>query len=215
MQILDLSHTIEPTMPLYLGTPSPSFQPIASIAHDGFAEQLLTFSSHTGTHVDAPSHLFKQGATVEAMDVSRFVGRAVVLDVRSLLGEEIGLELLLPHEALVRECQFVLLYTGWSCFWGKEAYFGHYPCLSLEAAQWLTSMELHGIGVDALSVDSADSHELPIHRILLERGMVIVENLRGLEPLLHQRFLFSALPLKLAGGEASPVRAIAKVDGVF
>ena len=213
MQILDLSHTIEPTMPLYLGTPSPSFQPIASIAHDGFTEQLLTFSSHTGTHVDAPSHLFEQGATVEAMDVSRFVGRAVVLDVCLLLGDEIGLELLLPHEALVRESQFVLLYTGWSCFWGKEAYFSHYPCLSLEAAQWLTSMRLHGIGVDALSVDSVDSHELPIHRILLGNGMVIVENLTSMEPLLGLEFLFSALPLKLLHGEASPVRAVAIVDG--
>ena len=211
MQIIDLSHTIEPAMPLYPGTSLPLFTPIASIADDGFAEQLVTISSHTGTHVDLPAHLFLQGTTVGEMDVAQFVGQAMVLDVRGVAGKEIGLELLLPYAALVDECQFLLLCTGWSSFWGDAAYFSRYPCLSLEAAKWLTTMECYGIGVDAPSVDPVDAHELPIHTALLGSGMVIVENLTDLDMLVSKRFLFSALPLKLQKGEASPVRAVAMV----
>ena len=65
MRFIDLSHTITSGMPCYPGTPGPQFQPLASIEEQGFAEQLFSLSSHTGTHVDLPSHMLRGGRSLD------------------------------------------------------------------------------------------------------------------------------------------------------
>lgn len=209
MQIIDLTHPIEPTMPLYPGTPSPSFQPIASIAADGFAEQLITFSSHTGTHIDLPSHILPDGASMEAYVVADFIGRGVVFDARSLSGSLITPTHLSLIEQQLVESDFLLLCTGYDRYWGGAEYFEHYPVLSHEAVQWLRRFSLKGLGIDAISVDSATSSDLFIHHQLLNYGVIAIENLTGLSQLLGKLFMFYCIPLKFANTEASPVRAFA------
>ena len=65
-----------------------------------------------------------------------------------------------------------------------------------------------GIGIDAISIDPIDSRDLPVHKLLLGAGLIVVENLTGLE-VLPQSFDFMALPLKIAEADGSPVRAAA------
>ena len=84
MKVIDLTHTISETMPVYPGTEQPRLTPANSYEKDGFKETLLSMYSHTGTHVDPPAHLFAGRTTLDAFPVSQFVGRAVVINCRHL-----------------------------------------------------------------------------------------------------------------------------------
>ncbi|NTW69742.1 MAG: cyclase family protein [Chlorobiaceae bacterium] len=209
MRVIDLTHTVESGMPVYPGTPEPEFQPIATIEKDGFAEQLISLSSHTGTHIDLPSHMFADCLTPDVFSVEQFAGKGMVIDLRSAAVGVITKELLLPFSANIEGSDFLLLCSGWSGYWGRPDYFKGYPVLSLDAAQWLTGFHLKGIGVDMISLDLPDSLDFPVHKSLLASGMVLIENLTALALLLHCSFTFCAFPLKIAGAEASPVRAVA------
>ena len=79
--LIDMTHTITQEIPIYPGTPAPTLAPACTLTKDGFRETLLTFSSHTGTHMDAPAHLLREGRTLDDMPMSQFSGRATVLDV--------------------------------------------------------------------------------------------------------------------------------------
>ncbi|EAT59623.1 cyclase family protein [Chlorobium ferrooxidans] len=211
MRVIDLTHTIEPGMPVYPGTPEPEFQPLATLDKEGFAEQLITLSSHTGTHIDLPAHIFPDRSFPDVFSVEQFTGKGVVMDVRDAAGGVISKELLKPFSALIGSCDFLLLCSGWSDYWGWPDYFRGYPVFSVEAAHWLTGFELKGIGVDMISVDLPDAVDLPVHRKLLGKGIVLIENLTALSSLPDSPFTFCAFPLKIAGAEASPIRAVALV----
>lgn len=208
MNIIDLSHTIAPEMPVYPGDSPPVITSRAEINEDGFVEKSILFGSHTGTHIDAPAHIIPYAATLDRMPIHRFMGQASIIDLTGLEYPGINISSLQTYEPLFKTSEFILLYTGWSQLWGQEKYFKGYPILSLEAALWVDSFGLKGIGVDALSVDEPGSTDFPIHKILLER-MLIIENLTNLEKLPKTGFIFSCFPLKLENADASPTRAVA------
>lgn len=210
MHLVDLTHLIEPAMPVYPGTAAPVLSPANTIEEHGFRETILTMTSHTGTHMDAPAHLFPEGATLDARSAEQLGGSAYVLDCTSFgEGETIPLSHLLAHEADLRGAEFLLLATGWDKFWHEERYFGAYPALSEEAAAFAATLSLKGIGMDTISVDPMNAPSLPNHRLLLKEGTVIIENLKGLVPLAGQHITFYPLPLNYANADGAPIRAIA------
>lgn len=211
MHIVDLSHPVTADMPLWPGTPAPNFSDLHTVGRDGFGERWLQLSSHTGTHLDAPAHLFEGAASLDRLPVDHFIGKGALLDLRDAQPEPVSLDQLLLQRATIESAEFLLLHTGWSRFWGKAAYDGGYPVLSEEAAAWLAGLGLKGIGIDAPSFDDPDSEELPIHRALLGAGLVLIENLTALDRLGGHEFLLSVLPLPIAGAEACPVRAVALI----
>ena len=101
MRVLDLSHPIHAGMPVYPGTPRPGVAPANTIAEHGFAERLLTLSSHTGTHMDAPAHLLEGGRTLDSYPPDRFVGPGCVID---LAGLGLATSLLHDQEERLRGC---------------------------------------------------------------------------------------------------------------
>lgn len=208
MRILDLTHTITEDMPVYPGDPVPGLTPARTVGRDGFRETLLTLSSHTGTHMDAPAHVFEDLSTLDALDVERFAGPAAAVDCSALpAGAEIGPECLDGLD--LAKLDFVLFFTGWCRYWGKPAYFEGFPVFSPACARALAAAGLKGVGVDAPSVDPMDAAELPNHRVLLGAGLVLVENLVDIVEIFEQAFTFCALPLKYAGADGAPVRAVA------
>lgn len=213
MQFVDLSHTIQAGMSCYPGTPSPLFQPLASIDEHGFSEQLMTISSHTGTHVDLPSHILSAGRSLDMFSVDRFAGAGVAINFRSIVGGIITVDALFPFRDLIRKSEFLLLCSGWSQHWGSPDYYAGYPVLSTDAACWLTGFYLKGVGVDMISVDIPESDNFPVHRCLLQNGILIVENLICPPLLFSSPFIFCCFPLKISGAEASPVRAVALIEG--
>lgn len=207
--ILDLTHPIAPGMPCYPGTEPPVFRRAFTLAEHGYAEQRLTLLTHTGTHLDAPAHMLPDGATLDHYPGAYFVGLAAVLDVSAAAGRELTTEFLQRQIQKYDDLDFVLLATGWSDRWGQASYFEGFPVLGTDAARWLVRRGLRGVGIDAVSVDAADSVDFPVHRILLGGGLVIVENLTGLRALCGRRCQFCCLPLKIAGADGAPVRAVA------
>jgi kynurenine formamidase len=212
LEAVDLTHAVSPGMPCYPGTEPPVFVTSCTLPHQGFEEKTITLYSHTGTHVDAPSHLLEGGATLGGYDVGSFVGTGVVLDLAHPGKSVVGREQLEPRAAEIEGRDFVLLHTGASKAWGQPGYFERYPVLSEGAASWLAGFRPKGVGVDAISVDPVATETFPVHRQFLERGILVIENLTRLEALLGRAFLLLCLPLKIEGADGAPVRAVALVS---
>lgn len=210
--ILDLTHTIKPDMPVYPSTIKPSLTATGSLTRDGFRETLIQFTSHTGTHMDAPSHLLMNGSTLDVLPPSQFCGRAAVLDVSHLPeGGIITADFLRAQNGTLLSVDFVLFYTGWEKKWGTDEYYGAFPVPDQEAARYLVSCGLKGVGTDALSVDTLRDEALCAHRALLNGGLVIIENLCLKKLVGRSDVMFYALPLKFEEADGAPVRAIAEI----
>lgn len=209
MKVIDLSHTIHSAMPVFPGTEPPMIQEANTIEKDGFAEAKITFYSHTGTHMDAPAHMIARGKSLDEYPIEHFMGPALVMDFTHIQRNEIDLEELRPYEDQIRKVDFVILKTGWSQYWGEDAYFVGFPALSEEAAKWIASFKLKGIGTDAISIDSMESTTFNIHHTFFENHMVIIENIANLDALTSNVFIFSCMPLKTQKADGSPVRAVA------
>ena len=211
MKPVDLTHPITPSMPVYPGTEPPVFSAGCSIEEVGFLEKKITFYSHTGTHIDAPAHLIKGHNTLDMLAIDHFYGPALMLNFDHFVTQTIGVKDLEPYQDQIKKVQFLLVCTGWSRYWGTEKYFSDYPVLSIEAANRLTSFGLKGFGLDTVSADSADSKDYPIHKTLLQKNTIIIENLVNLDRLPNQ-FEFSCFPLSFEDADGSPVRAVAFIQ---
>jgi kynurenine formamidase len=199
-------------MPIYPGIDPPVFETPVSIEKDGFVEKKITLYSHTGTHMDAPAHIIDRAMTLDAMAVERFGGEGFIIDISGINSQVITLDHIHGYEQLFQEKEFALIYSGWCHYWDSDTYFRDYPVLDSESAKWITSFNLKGIGIDMIPVDAINSMEMPIHKILLNHGLVIVENLANLELLIGKNFSFMAFPLKIEKADGSPVRAVAKIS---
>ena len=212
MNVFDLSHPLGENTPAYPGTEPPRISDACTVEKDGFAEKLLRFYSHAGTHVDAPSHMIEGAATIEALDAGRFVGSGCVVDLSRMGRSRIEIAGLEGERDRIARAEFVLLRSGWADRWGDASYFSGYPVLSIEAARWLAEFPLKGLGADMISFDEMHSTTMDAHKVFLAKGMILVENLTGLERLIGREFVFSCLPLKISGGDGSPVRAVALLE---
>ena len=209
--IIDLTHTISPDTYVYPGTPSPAFSATRTIARDNARETLLQVGSHTGTHMDAPRHILPDGFGLDKLPVSQFCGRAAVIDVSHLgPGGVVTADFLRQCPCLIT-ADYALFYTGWEKKWDTPAFLEEpFPVLDKEAAQYLVSCGLKGVGTDAISVDPLDTQTFSAHHVLLGGGLVIVENLCLKKLLGRTDVMFFALPLKFEGADGAPVRAIAE-----
>ena len=162
----------------------------------------VSMSTHTGTHFDAPLHYDADGAPTDALGLACFIGPAVVVEVRE------GALILPEHLAGIDTARFprVLFKTRASDTPG-DVWSDDFPALHPETVDALGRRGVVLVGTDAPSVDPADSTLLLAHHALARCGIVNLENLclRGVEPGGYQ---LVALPLKLAGMDAAPVRAV-------
>jgi kynurenine formamidase len=196
-------------MPVYPGTPSAALEMAASLKSEGYNELQIRISTHTGTHIDCPLHIIDDGFDT-ASSANYFVGRALKVNCTGL--EPIPLSLFQQNEEVIRNVDFLLLFTGWDHNWNKPTYFGDFPVMKVESAEYLMKFKLKGIGIDAPSFDPVNSPNFPVHKCFLGRGLILIENLTNLQTLPENGFLFSCLPLKIANGDGSPVRAVAIID---
>jgi kynurenine formamidase len=211
-RVIDLSHPLAPGMPVYPGTAPVAVEATATVADRGYREHRVSLSTHTGTHVDAPAHMLAEGRSLDTYPAETFVGPATVLDVAAAPGGDVDRSLLDPHAELLARQAFLLLRTGWSAHWGESAYFEGFPALTPAAAAWLAELGLRGIGVDSVSIDRHDSSDYAVHRTLMARELLIIENLRGLEELVGREFTLACLPLALVGADGATARAVALID---
>ena len=211
MRVIDLTHTIKADMPVYPGTGTPKLEPANTYEENGFRETLVSFYSHTGTHMDPPAHLFAGRATLDAFPASQFLGRALVIDCTHLReGEAITMKELRKYGGLEDTVDFLLFYLGWDARWGTEAYFGEYPCIDEEVLRHILDGSYKGIGFDVIGLDPIADENLPRHKALFrEKDIVNIENLTNLGQCGTEPFWFACLPMKIEGSDGAPVRAIA------
>ncbi|MBX0304488.1 cyclase family protein [Haloarcula salinisoli] len=234
MPAADLSHPVESGMPVYPGDPAVTVDPHATMVADGYRVSALSCGSHTGTHIDAPSHTEPDGRAIDEFPVSRFVRDAVRVDLR----DHSPREPIRPADLPSVDAEAVVLWTGWDRHWGDADYLDH-PYLTPAAARHCAEQG-YDVAVDALNVDptpatgaggsnephatdgaggSGDPHAtdddavegVPAHHELLGNDRLVVENLTNLGGV-PERFELAAVPLALADGDGAPVRAVARWD---
>ena len=209
MKILDLTHLIEEAMPVYPETEPPKLTPSNTFEQHGFRETLLTMGSHTGTHMDAPAHMLRDGKTLDQFPADKYIGTAYVLDCSDLAGKEIPKARLQLHASEIEAADFLLFYTGWEEYFGAASNTSPpSPCSRLRRRSTLP-LPLKGVGTDAISIDPMDTVDYPVHKILLGAGFVNTENLCNLASLVGKTFPYATLPLRFKNADGSPVRAVA------
>ena len=207
MRVVDLSHPVSADTPVFPGD-GPVGVTILSAGEIHLSR--MDLSLHTGTHMDAPFHFCGGGQTIDRVPLARCIGPARRIDLRGVTaGEAIGRAHLLPHADALHQARIAVLDTAWSQHWGAPDYFTDHPCLTGDAAQFLLDCGVQLVGVDMPSIDRAP---YAAHRILLGAGVPIVENLTNLDAIGTDPFELVVLPLKLAGRDGSPVRAVAMVQ---
>lgn len=212
MKVTDLSHIIDSDMPVFPGTEQPIFKTANTFDKDGFRETKITFYSHTGTHIDAPAHMLSDGPYLDNLNIEHFLGKATILDFSNRATEFIDVESLKPYEEIVKNVEFIIIKTGWSKYWGDDQYFRNFPSLSEDSAKWLSGFNLKGIGMDTISIDDMNSVTFAVHKLLMAKGIIIIENLTNLDSIRNEYFILSVMPLKNKNADGSPVRAISIED---
>lgn len=211
MKVIDLTHTIKEDMPVYPGTEAPKLIPANSYEEHGFKETRLEMYSHTGTHIDPPAHLFARRSTLDNLPPEQFIGKALVIDCRTLnRGEKITMDFIKKYGALADRADFLLFNLGWDKLWGKDDYFGDYPCLDDETLDYILAGDYKGIGFDVIGLDPISDVNLTRHKKLFEKKDIInIENLKNLDLCGDSLFNFSCFPLKIENSDGSPARAVA------
>jgi kynurenine formamidase len=108
----------------------------------------------------------------------------------------------------VRENEIALLMTGWDRHYGTPKYFSNHPALTKSGAEFLEFKGVAAVGVDGPNIDFPDDSTFPAHTTLLSKGILVMENLRGLDAVENSRVRFVALPLPFQARPGSPIRAI-------
>ena len=216
MRLIDLSQPVFDGCPNCPAHPQVRVTLGATHERDGWRLEMLNLASHTGSHVDAPLHKLAGGATVDDLPLDRFVGEALVVDLRdSTPSMPITAALLAKHLNQNVADRIVLLATGWG---ERRARSGEWyycsPFVSVDGAQWLVDQKVRGVGIDHYSIaGAAEPNNARVHEVLLGGGAWIVEELRFPEEVfwLPQPVKFWALPVNFKGFSGAFCRPVIAV----
>ena len=205
MKLIDISHGLSESTPVYRDDPPVRLEKTRSVEKDDYTLFRLDSGLHAGTHLDAPSHLLRDGKMICDFPLNRFAGRGKLLDVR---GYEC-IEMRPEYSTQISEGDIVLLFTGFDEKFGSPDYFTRHPVVSLELAEFFVLRHISVLGFD---MPSPDRSPYDIHKTLLEGNVLMLENLTNLHELLSaDSFEVMAFPLKIST-EASLVRAVCRLD---
>ena len=194
MRILDISPLITEASPVYPGDAPLS---LSFVRSPEVCVGTLTMSAHLGAHVDAPQHLNRPG-DVSEIDLKELIGSCQVIES---IGNKVITAEDLPSKLYA---QRVLIKTGFKMpgSWSED-----FSYLSTDAVAFLIEQGVKVIGIDTPSIDPAEDEKLPSHVLAIDAGILILENLE-LSAVQAGEYELIALPLKIKGLEASPVRAV-------
>ncbi len=207
MKIYDVSILLSEDMPVFPGDPPLKIDRIAKVSESKTVNiSSIAMGSHTGTHIDSPLHFVKDSQGIDKIPLDRFVGRARVIDLCSVETEITKKDLKEFDEKITRG-DIILLKTKNSEMWDGEEFREDFIYLTKDAGRYLLKKGIKTVGIDYLSIEKYGSKTAPIHHLLLENGVPIIEglNLKGIKP---GEYFFACLPLKIKEGDGAPARAI-------
>jgi arylformamidase len=204
--IYDISPPITEALKVWPGDVPPSREIVSDVARGGSrTNSILHATVHLGSHIDAPSHFSPEGLSIDEVDLDTFLGPCQVIRVPMACRE-----LLTPaHLKTPVVAQRVLFATG--TYPDPNEFHDDFAALSPKLVEWLHDKGVKLVGVDTPSIDLFTATDLPSHKALLGHKMGILEGLM-LEQVPEGMYELIALPLKLVGYDASPVRAILRTQ---
>ena len=201
----DISVPIANGGAVYPGNPEIRIEPQQEMAKGSSSNvSSLAFGSHTGTHVDAPKHMIDDGESVDKLPFDTLMGPAVLVDVGTKC-MAVGAQELKLHE--LKGHKRILIKTRNSAFIRDPGFREDYTYLAPDGAEYLVSLGVKLVGVDYFSVEQFHSGHHRSHLALLNAGVVIVEGLDLSQPP-PGPYDFRVLPLRLAGLDGAPARAV-------
>lgn len=207
MTIYDISLSISPNLPTWPGDPGLKLEQYASMDKgEHYNATHISSSVHLGTHVDAPRHFLNDGNTVEQLPLEVLTGPCYVTQLPD--GIEAITSEVLDRTEITSEMKRVLFGTSNSHYWakGESRFQTDFVAITEDGAEWLVERGIQLIGVDYLSVAPYEE-SIPTHTVLLKAGVVIVEGL-NLANIMRGFYDLYCLPLKIAGSDGAPARAI-------
>jgi len=200
---LDISRPITAQMPVWPGTPQPLIQRVESMDEGAPCNvSHLNFSAHTGTHMDAPFHFIRSGATMESLPLDAVMGPARVVEVNDpvcIRPEHLPADLGDGERILFKTV------SGERC-WPLNDFVEDYVGLSAAAARILAGRRTRCAGIDYLSIGGFRQDLVETHEILLTAGVWIIEGL-DLRRIAPGRYELACLPLLIPGADGAPARA--------
>lgn len=206
MRVVDLTMWITPSMKVFPGSPKPSFIPWSRFDSHGYDSEAMFMSTHTGTHIDAPSHFAPGLDGIDKIPAGRLVCNAVLVKAPKEANQLIECKDLAGD---MRQGDAVVIATGWERHASKGNYMSENPGLSAEAAKYLVGKKVNAVAIDGPSIDAGIDEKFAAHNILLPRNILTVENLCNVYKITTNRFTLVLCPLKLKGATGSPARVLA------
>jgi arylformamidase len=207
---------IDVSVPLRTGMVNWPGDPPVRISHvldiergDPCTVSLLEMGAHTGTHMDAPAHFLRGGIGIDDMPLNTAIGSARVITIRDR--ESVKPDELVRHA--IRRGERILLKTRNSdhC-WDTDGFVEDFVYISAAGARYLAERQVRLVGVDYLSVGGFRADGLETHQALLNAGIWIIEGL-NLKRAPSGRVQLVCLPVKIAGGDGAPARALVRRMG--
>src|SRR5438552_1486882 len=201
----DISVPIRPGMAVWADEVPVELRPVLSVAKDGAAVSRLCLGTHTGTHIDPPSHFIEGGASAHELPIEDMIGRCAL----RRFGERFEITSAhLAEAGIPQGTTRLLLATPSAGLWDVPGFHTNYTGLSLDGAEWCLRRGIRLVGIDYLSIERVDSPTgWRTHLALLGAGVIILEGLdmRGVQ---EGEYNLICLPLKLQNGDGAPARAI-------
>lgn len=207
MTIYDISLSLSPNLPTWPGDPGLKLEQYASMDKGThYNATQISSSVHVGTHVDAPRHFLNEGSTVEQLPLDVLTGPCYVTQLPDGI-DAITAEVL-DRTEITSEMKRVLFGTSNSHYWarGESKFQTDFVAITEDGAEWLVKHGVQLVGIDYLSIAPYDE-SIPTHTVLLKAGVVVVEGL-NLSNIMRGFYDLYCLPLKIAGSDGAPARAI-------
>ncbi|MCE5279229.1 MAG: cyclase family protein [Planctomycetaceae bacterium] len=205
-EVFDITAAMRPGMPVWPGDKGFVFQWCGRIEQGAIANSSrLTLGVHTGTHLDAPNHFIDKGDNLDAFGPERFVLEACLVDCGNV--QVVTAEHVAAADAAAGEAVIFKTANTARRLLDKQEFTKDYAYVSGEAARACVDRGFSLVGVDYLSTDMFEAPGYPAHMAMLGTGIILLEGL-VLNDVPPGRYTLIALPLKIRGAEASPVRAV-------
>ena len=165
----------------------------------------IIMTTHVGTHIDTPAHFIENGNNLDSYPIERWISPAHVVSIKN--EESIGQSELLHLEIEPGDAILFKTANSHNPQLTNGVFSNKYVYMSVEAAEFCVNKKVGLVGIDYNSIDKYQEGTSPVHHILLSNDILILEciNLRGVKP---GRYTLFCLPMKIAGAEGAPARAV-------
>ena len=203
-KFVDLTLTLDNKTPVFPGDPPVIVEPIASLEKDGCSIHSFSFPGHCSTHLDAPAHFIAGGLKIDQIPMEWLVGEGIKISQ-----PENTKVIELSGDLFKSKPKIVLIQTNYITTIQSKSYFTDHPLLSEKSAKILIAAGVKMVGMDW---PSPDKEPFNIHKILLAKNVLILENVCNLDLLPASGFRVHVLPLK-SPTDGAPARVIAEIMG--